>query len=102
MKPSDKLRILMGLEEAEHKVSMADELLKSAKAETRDAVIKTVGLDPTVGDIDSLRAQVSASILLVIQADKIVRSTERIVSLANDAVEIARLMHLTAGNEQKD
>ena len=102
MKLSDKLRILMGLEEAEHKVAAADEMLKSVKSDLRDTVINSIGLDPTVDDINHLKMQVSAAIMLVIQADKIVRATEQIVSTANDAVEIARRMHATAAKEKDD
>jgi len=100
MKPSEKLKILMGLEHAEHKVSQADEMLESAKADMRSAIISSIGLDPTVSDIDNLRAQVATAILLVVQADRIVKTTELIVSTANEAVEIARQMHITASKDR--
>lgn len=102
MKPSDKLRILLGLEKAEHRVSEANDELSVAKSQLRDLIIGTVDLDPVTDDIDKLRAQVAMAIMLVIQADKIVRATEAIVSKAHDAVEIARQMHVTARSKDDD
>lgn len=101
MKDEDKLRILLGLEKAEAKVSQADALLGETKAEMRSAIISSIGLDPTVNELDNLKAQVATAILLVMQADKIVKSTEAIVSKAHEAVEIARMMHITAARNRE-
>lgn len=86
-------RFYVGLESAEHKVATASEMLSAAKSDCQDSIIRLVDLDPTTDDVASLRAQVSLAILLVAQADKIVRTTEEIVSRARDAVQIVRKMH---------
>lgn len=95
-KDSDRLRAMIDLELAEHKANEAQELLASAKADLRSVIVQSLGLNPSVSELDALRAQVSTAILLVVQADAIVKTTESIVSRATEAVEIARQVHLNA------
>jgi outer membrane protein TolC len=96
----NKLKVLLGLEKAEHKVVQAEEALASVKSDMRSAIISSIGLDPTSDEIDSLKAQIATAIILVVQADKIVKSTQAIVSNAREAVEIARQMHVTSHKEE--
>ena len=101
MTPDQRLKILLGLEKAEHKASTAGSMLSSTKADMRTAIISSIGLDPTTDDVDNLKAQIATAILLVLQADKIVKATEAIVSTANEAIEIARQMHITASKKEE-
>jgi len=96
----NKLKVLLGLEKAEHKVVQAEEAIASVKSDMRSAIISSIGLDPTSDEIDSLKSQIATAIILVVQADKIVKSTQAIVSNAREAVEIARQMHVTAHKEE--
>lgn len=98
----DKLKVLLGLEKAEHKVVQAEEALASVKSDMRASIISSIGLDPTSDEIDNLKAQIATAIILVVQADKIVKTTEAIVSNAREAVEIARQMHVTAHKKEGD
>jgi outer membrane protein TolC len=98
----NKLKALLGLEKAEHKVVQAEEALASVKSDMRSAIISSIVLDPTSDEIDSLKAQIATAIILVVQADKIVKSTQAIVSNAREAVEIARQMHVTANKKEED
>jgi outer membrane protein TolC len=96
----NKLKVLLGLEKAEHKVVQAEEALASVKSDMRSAIVSSIVLDPTSDEIDSLKSQIATAIILVVQADKIVKSTQAIVSNAREAVEIARQMHVTAHKEE--
>jgi hypothetical protein len=98
----NKLKVLLGLEKAEHKVVQAEEALASVKSDMRSSIISSIGLDPTSDEIDNLKAQIATAIILVVQADKIVKSTQAIVSNAREAVEIARQMHVTAHKNEGD
>jgi len=98
----NKLKVLLGLEKAEHKVAQAEEALSSVKSDMRASIISSIGLDPTSDEIDNLKAQIATAIILVVQADKIVKNTEAIVSHAREAVEIARQMHVTAHKKEGD
>ena len=93
MKSEEELRRVRDVELAEHAASQAEEMMAIAKSRINDVIIKTVALDPTVDDIASLKAQVSLAIMLVIQANAVVESTDMIVSHANRAVDILRKIY---------
>jgi hypothetical protein len=90
MKPSEQLKMLMGFEKADELLNFAREILESSKNDSKKCLAKTAGLDPTDTDVKSLQLQVAASIILIMQASKIVESADRVVSAAAEAVQTAR------------
>lgn len=93
MKSDEELRRARDVELAEHSAAQAEEKMKIVKSRINDVIIQTVALDPTVDDVSSLKAQVSLAIMIVIQANAVVESTDMIVSHANRAVDILRKIY---------